>query len=43
MIASLSRRSRLLAFSGARSEAQGKALIDKVWHLRDVRTMTDLI
>ncbi|CAG8868077.1 hypothetical protein PS627_02840 [Pseudomonas fluorescens] len=34
---------RLLAFSGARSETQGKALIDKVWHLRDARTVADLI
>ncbi|KAA0972958.1 MmgE/PrpD family protein [Pseudomonas sp. ANT_H12B] len=34
---------RLLAFSGARTEEQGKALIDKVWHLRDAQVLADLI
>ncbi|MBA1200676.1 MmgE/PrpD family protein [Pseudomonas capeferrum] len=34
---------RLLAFSGARSEAQGKVLIDKVWQLRDAASLADLI
>ncbi|MGO2767867.1 MmgE/PrpD family protein [Pseudomonas taetrolens] len=34
---------RLLAYSGARTEAQGKALIEKVWHLRDAQALTDLI
>lgn len=34
---------RLLAFSGARTPEQGKALIDKVWQLRDAQTLDDLI
>jgi 2-methylcitrate dehydratase PrpD len=34
---------RLLAFSGARTEAEGKLLIDKVWHLRDAQLLADLI
>jgi len=34
---------RLLAFSGARTQEQGKAIIDKVWHLRDAQTLADLI
>ncbi|MGV6395741.1 MmgE/PrpD family protein [Pseudomonas caspiana] len=34
---------RLLAFSGARTEEQGKALIDRVWALRDAPTLMDLI
>lgn len=34
---------RLLAFSGARTEEQGKAIIDKVWHLRDAQVLVDLI
>jgi len=34
---------RLLAFSGARSVAQGKALIERVWHLRDARDLADLV
>lgn len=34
---------RLLAFSGARTPEQGKALIDKVWHLRDAQALGDLI
>jgi 2-methylcitrate dehydratase PrpD len=34
---------RLLAFSGARTEEQGKAIIDKVWHLRDAQVLADLI
>lgn len=33
---------RLLAFSGARSAEQGKALISKVWQLRDVRDLSEL-
>ncbi|MDQ0126652.1 2-methylcitrate dehydratase PrpD [Pseudomonas lini] len=34
---------RLLAFSGARTQEQGKAIIDKVWHLRDAQQLADLI
>jgi 2-methylcitrate dehydratase PrpD len=34
---------RLLAFSGARTQEQGKAIIDKVWHLRDAQALADLI
>lgn len=34
---------RLLAFSGARTQAQGKVLINRVWHLRDAQELTDLI
>lgn len=34
---------RLLAFSGARTEAQGKALIARVWTLRDASSLVDLI
>jgi 2-methylcitrate dehydratase PrpD len=34
---------RLLAFSGARTVEQGKALIERVWHLRDARDLADLI
>jgi 2-methylcitrate dehydratase PrpD len=34
---------RLLAFSGARSVEQGKALIERVWQLRDARDLADLI
>ncbi|SQF98626.1 MmgE/PrpD family protein [Paucimonas lemoignei] len=34
---------RLLAFSGARTEAQGKALIARVWALRDASSLVDLI
>ena len=34
---------RLLAFSGARTEAQGQVLIDKVWQLRDAQALADLI
>lgn len=34
---------RLLAFSGARTQAQGKTLINRVWHLRDAQELTDLI
>ena len=34
---------RLLAFSGARTPEQGNALIDKVWGLRDARTLAELI
>ena len=34
---------RLLAFSGARTPEQGKALIDKVWQLRDAQVLADLI
>ncbi|MCF7540395.1 MmgE/PrpD family protein [Pseudomonas petrae] len=34
---------RLLAFSGARTVAQGTALIQRVWQLRDAQDLTDLI
>jgi 2-methylcitrate dehydratase PrpD len=34
---------RLLAFSGARTVEQGKALIERIWHLRDARDLADLI
>jgi len=34
---------RLLAFSGARTPEQGKALIERVWHLRDARDLVNLI
>lgn len=34
---------RLLAFSGARTEEQGKALISRVWALRDASNLVDLI
>jgi 2-methylcitrate dehydratase PrpD len=34
---------RLLAFSGARTVEQGKALIDRVWHLRDAQTLGELV
>ncbi|WP_296254832.1 MULTISPECIES: MmgE/PrpD family protein [unclassified Pseudomonas] len=34
---------RLLAFSGARSVEQGKALIERVWQLRDTRDLADLV
>lgn len=34
---------RLLAFSGARTEEQGKALIARVWALRDASSLVDLI
>ena len=34
---------RLLAFSGARTEAQGNALIARVWALRDALSLVDLI
>jgi hypothetical protein len=34
---------RLLAFSGARPQEQGKAIIDKVWHLRDAQALAELI
>ena len=34
---------RLLAFSGARTPEQGRALIEKVWRLRDARELNDLI
>lgn len=34
---------RLLAFSGARTEEQGKAMISRVWALRDAPTLVDLI
>lgn len=34
---------RLLAFSGARTEEQGKALIARVWALRDASNLVDLI
>ena len=33
---------RLLAFSGARTEEQGKAMIDRVWALRDALNLADL-
>ncbi len=33
---------RLLAYSGARSPAQGQALIDQVWQLRDARSLAAL-
>ncbi|MBH3413974.1 MmgE/PrpD family protein [Pseudomonas putida] len=33
---------RLLAYSGARSPAQGQALIEQVWQLRDARSLTAL-
>lgn len=33
---------RLLAYSGARSPAQGQALIERVWQLRDARSLADL-
>ncbi|WAB96050.1 MULTISPECIES: MmgE/PrpD family protein [Pseudomonas] len=33
---------RLLAYSGARSPAQGQALIESVWQLRDARSLADL-
>ena len=34
---------RLLAFSGARTPEQGRALIERVWHLRDARDLAGLI
>jgi 2-methylcitrate dehydratase PrpD len=34
---------RLLAFSGARTVEQGKALFERVWHLRDARDLADLV
>ena len=34
---------RLLAFSGARTPAQGQALIEKVWQLREAQTLNELI
>lgn len=34
---------RLLAFSGARTPAQGQALIDKVWGLRKTQSLAELI
>lgn len=34
---------RLLAFSGARTEEQGKALISRVWALRDASNLVDLV
>ncbi|QLB55816.1 MmgE/PrpD family protein [Pseudomonas plecoglossicida] len=33
---------RLLAYSGARSPAQGQDLIERVWQLRDARSLADL-
>ncbi|MBF8778528.1 MmgE/PrpD family protein [Pseudomonas fulva] len=33
---------RLLAYSGARSPAQGRALIEQVWQLRDARSLAAL-
>lgn len=34
---------RLLAFSSARTLEQGKALIERVWQLRDTRDLADLV
>ena len=34
---------RLLAFSGARTPAEGQTLIDRIWQSRDAQTLTDLI
>jgi 2-methylcitrate dehydratase PrpD len=34
---------RLLAFSGARTVEQGKALIQRVWQLRDAQDLVNLI
>ena len=33
---------RLLAYAGARSPAQGQVLIERVWQLRDARSLADL-
>ena len=33
---------RLLAYSGARTPAQGQVLIERVWQLRDARSLADL-
>ncbi|HEK0910126.1 TPA: MmgE/PrpD family protein, partial [Pseudomonas putida] len=33
---------RLLAYAGQRSEAEGRALIERVWQLRDAQSLADL-